>query len=312
MFKKIILAHCFIFFLFAGCSIKSGEPGAYGDTINNKNISDEIKKDLSELEEPMITLDYSPVMRQYSKMLLPDISVTRYKYFIVFSELKPEITYRLISNDIKNTIDGMLNSYITVKPDRVIPIVLFEDYDSYRDFSMNNFQMEENDLSPYGFYKISRNAIVIRYVSWKGSLSHEMTHALIQPDFPDIPSWLNEGMASLNEKSSFKNGELIGDFSWRIIPVRNAISENTYTGIETLMKTNDEELYGKRTVFYYGQSRYLLMMLQEKNLLKSFYKDFKNTYETDHTGITQLEKITGKTTEQLDKELLDYLDSFKQ
>lgn len=312
MFRKYFIIPGLILLLLSGCNSKSSERKVLADSTEQKNKLSEVKKDLSEIEEPYNNLDYSTVLEQYSKMLPGDISITKYKYFIVFSDLKPELTYQLITNDIKNTVEAMLNSYITVKPDKVIPIVLFENYNTYRDFAVNNFGMDENDLSPYGFYKISRNAVIIRYVSWKGSLPHELTHAFIQYDFPDIPSWFNEGLASLHEKSTFKNGELSGEFSWRILSIRRAVNENTYTGIETLMKTNDDELYSKKSSFYYAQSRYLLMYLQEKNLLKKFYKDFRKTYEKDNTGITQLTKITGKSIDELDKELLEYVDTFKQ
>jgi hypothetical protein len=54
------------------------------------------------------------------------------------------------------------------------------------------------------------------------------------------------------------------------------------------------------------------MYLQEKGLLKPFYKEFRKTYKKDNTGITQLEKITGKSLEVLDSDLLDYMNSFKQ
>lgn len=312
MLRKYIVIPGFIFLLLYGCNSKSGERKLSNDTAEQKNNISEVKNDLSETEEAYSNFDYTSVLKEYSEMLPGDISITKYKYFIIFSDLKPEITYQLINNDIKNTVDAMLSSYITVKPDKVIPIVLFENYNSYRDFAVNNFAMDENDLSPYGFYKISRNAIIIRYVSWKGSLAHELTHSLIQNDFPDIPSWFNEGLAALHEKSTLKNGELVGDFSWRILSIRRAINENTYTGLKPLMKSNDEELYGKRTSFYYAQSRYLLMNLQEKGLLKPFYKEFRKTYKKDNTGITQLEKITGKSLDVLDSELLEYMNSFKQ
>jgi hypothetical protein len=125
-----------------------------------------------------------------------------------------------------------------------------------------------------------------------------------------MPSWFDEGLASLHEKSNFVNGELIGDFSLRIIPIRRAIKENTYTGLETLMKTNDDELYGTRTPFYYAQSRYLLMYLQEMRLLKDYYKLFRETFHEDNTGISQLEKTLGKPIEKIDEEYLHYINSF--
>jgi hypothetical protein len=142
-------------------------------------------------------------------------------------------------------------------------------------------------------------------------VSHEITHSLIQHDFPDIPSWFNEGLAALHEKYIYKDGSMIGDFSWRIIALRRAFKENTYTGLKTLMETNDDELYGKRTSFYYAQSRYLLMFLQQKGLLRKYYKTFRETYSKDKTGISQLENISGESLAKINKEFVDYIKSFE-
>jgi hypothetical protein len=147
-------------------------------------------------------------------------------------------------------------------------------------------------------------------VNWKGSIPHEVTHKFTNTDFPDMPSWFDEGLSSLHEKSTFKNGDLEGDFSLRIIPLRRAINENTYTDLEHLLKTNDNEFYGKRSSFHYAQSRYLLMYLQQKGLLKDYYRSFRDTFVKDKYGISQLELITGKSIETLNDEVLEYIKSF--
>ena len=127
-----------------------------------------------------------------------------------------------------------------------------------------------------------------------------------------MPSWFNEGIASLNEKSSFKNDELTGQFSWRIISLRNALSNNSYTGLRQLMESNDDELYGKRSSFYYAQARYLLMNLQKKGLLYDYYKSFRDTYAKDNTGISQIEAVWGKNLDEIDNEYLQYIRSFEE
>jgi hypothetical protein len=76
------------------------------------------------------------------------------------------------------------------------------------------------------------------------------------------------------------------------------------------METDDDELYGKRSAFYYAQARYLLMYLQEKGLLSDYYLSFRSTCHKDETGITQLEKILNKPLVKIDDDLLEYLKSF--
>jgi len=310
MAKSLIILLFIILSILLGCSSKKSD--IKPDVSDSTESRVDVKVNLPELEETFSNFDYNSIINSQSSKMPAGMSITKFRYFVVFADINDELTYKLIDNDVRNTIEAMTNNYVNKLPDVVTPIFLFEKYDNYKEFVMENYDIPENDISPYGFYKISKNVIVVRYVSWKGSILHEITHRFIKSDFPNAPSWFEEGFASLNEKSTFKNGNLIGEFSFRILPLRRAINENTYTGIKHLMETDDNELYGKRTSYYYAQSRYLLMYLQEKGLLEKYYKTFRDRFNTDNTGITQIEDITGKSLKTLDEELLDYIKSFKQ
>jgi hypothetical protein len=310
MAKSLIILLFIILSILLGCSSKKSD--LKPDVSDSTESRIDTKESLPELEETLPNFDYNSVINAQANKMPSGMSITKFKYFVVFSDMNDELTYKLIDNDVRNTIEAMSNNYVNKLPDVVTPIFLFEKYDNYKEFVMENYDIPENDISPYGFYKISKNVIVVRYVSWKGSILHEITHRFIKADFSNAPSWFEEGFASLNEKSTFKNGNLLGEFSFRILPLRRAINEDTYTGIKHLMETDDDELYGNRTSYYYAQSRYLLMYLQEKGLLETYYKAFRDSYDTDNTGITQIEDITGKSLKTLDEELLDYIKSFKQ
>ena len=41
-----------------------------------------------------------------------------------------------------------------------------------------------------------------------GTLSHELTHALMEADFPNAPGWISEGLASLHEQLGANNQPL--------------------------------------------------------------------------------------------------------
>lgn len=314
MAKGFIVILFIILSILLGCGQKNSVPQSdiKPDLDDSTGLRSDIKNNLSEIEEMYSSLDYDKVISEQTKIIPQGMSVTKFRYFVVFSDLDEELTYRLIDTDMRYTIDAMSGNYCRKLPSKVTPIYLFEDMEKYKQFVLKNFDIAENDISPYGFFKISKNVIVVRYVSWKGSILHEITHRFTKSDFPEMPSWFDEGFASLNEKSTFKDGKLIGEFSLRIIPLRRAIENNTYTSIEHLMKTNDEELYGKRTSFYYAQSRYLLMYLQEKGLLETFYRTFRDSYHNDETGISQLESLLNKPISSINEDCLEYIKSFKQ
>lgn len=308
MLKYIIILGL-IFIFSGGCSFKRDIKPDAADTVVVRN---EAESDLSQLEIVLDGYNYNEIVDKYSHLINEGFSVTKYKYFVIFSELDNNTTRSLIVNDIRNTINAMMNYYVDKIPKNVTPIIFFEDFQRYKEYVLSHYDISEHDLSPYGFYKISKNVIIIKYVSWKGSTSHEITHRFLRSDFPDIPSWFDEGFASLHERASYKNGILKGEFSWRIIPLRRAIENNTYTGLRKLMESNDEEFYGGRTSYYYAQSRYLLMYLQEKDLLREYYDLFRDTYSKDETGITQLEKVLNKSLSEIDVDYLEYLKGIEQ
>lgn len=310
--KKYFLA--VILLLLAGCGMKSNLKFDKPISGTGKE-SDEIEmvaNNFTELEEVYENLDYDEVISEYTNKLDNTFRTVRFRYFVVFSNLEDKITYQLIDSDIRNTTDVMLNNYIETRPDKVTAVFLFKDIPTYKDFSVKEFGVDETDLSPFGFYKISKNVILIRYVNWKGSVSHEVTHAMLQNDFPDIPSWFNEGFAAMHEKAIFNNGRFIGNFNWRILALRRAFNDNTYTSLRHLMNTDDTELYGKRSSFYYAQACYAFMLMQEKGWFEDYYKSFRDNYAQDPTGIKQFEKLSGISIEQFDKDVIEYIQSFKQ
>ncbi|MBE2218979.1 MAG: hypothetical protein IAE90_12285 [Ignavibacteria bacterium] len=314
MAKGFIVILFIILAILLGCGQKSDIPRSDNkpDLDDSVLVRSDIKNNLSEIEETYPALEYDKVIDEHSKILPQGMSITKFRYFVVFSDLDEELTYKLIDTDMRYTIDAMSGNFTKKLPTTVTPIYLFGDFDKYKEFVLKNYDIAEDDISPYGFFKISKNVIVVRYVSWKGSILHEITHRFTRSDFPTMPSWFDEGFASLNEKSTFKEGKLVGEFSFRIIPLRRAIENNTYTSIEQMMKTDDEELYSRRSSFYYAQSRYLLMYLQEKGLLETYYKTFRDTYAEDETGISQLETLLDKPIGSINEDCLEYIKSFKQ
>jgi hypothetical protein len=83
----------------------------------------------------------------------------------------------------------------------------------------------------------------------------------------------------LHERASYKNGILKGEFSWRIISIRKAIENNTYTDLRKLMVSNDDEFYGSKTTFYYAQARYLLMYCRKMIYSGNITELFRDTYK---------------------------------
>lgn len=304
----------FIFLVFfAACGVKNNVKfDKPVNDISEKEMTETESFNFDELEEVYDNLNYDKEISKYVDKLDGNFRIVRFRYFVVFSNLEDRLTYPVIDNDIRHTVDAMIDNYIEKRPDGVTAVFLFRDMDSYKNFAMKEFDIEESDLSPYGFYKISKNVILVRYVSWKGSVAHEVTHAMLQNDFPEIPSWFNEAFAALHEKATYENKKLVANFSWRILSLRRAFDEDTYYSLRHLMNTSDDEMYSEKSSFYYAQGQYALMLLQQKGLMEDYYKNFRDTYSKDPTGARQFEKLTGASIEKYDTELIEYIKSFKQ
>ncbi|MGZ5135147.1 MAG: hypothetical protein ACXWCG_08355, partial [Flavitalea sp.] len=120
-----------------------------------------------------------------------------------------------------------------------------------------------------------------------GTLYHELFHLIIRTDVGDIPAFLDEGLASLYSVSRWENEKLVGDHRpWRLQELSEAKSANdSYLKIpplEKLINYSWNEFDGQETknvcqvAVNYALSNFLMIYLQEKNLLQKIVTAFKD------------------------------------
>jgi len=189
-------------------------------------------------------------------------------------------------------------------PTEPIVILLFESSESY-DRLADKFFGEKPD-TPYGYFRRD-GVMVMNVATGTGTLVHELTHALIKPDFPDVPDWFNEGLGSLFEQSSINGDTIRGLPNWRLPALQRAIRTDKLRPLREMI--NDPQFYGEAHVgLNYAQARYLLMYLQQIHRLDQFYKDLKSNHADDPTGIKTLEGIAHpKTLEAFEKDWREWV-----
>ena len=252
-----------------------------------------------------IKFNYDSVVTELKNTLNNDFVIKTYSSFVIASNMNETETNQLIENTIASAEDCFYNNYFTKKPTDIIKIFLFKDDKTYRHWAFKLY--EDNDLSPYGYYKPSKKAMLMNISTGSGTLVHELTHAFVRYDFEDIPSWFNEGLGSLYERCSLNNKEIKGYVNWRLPSLQNRISNNTYTSLDILINTDDNEFYGENSGFNYSQARYLCMYLQEKNKLKEFYKKFRDRFTEDNTGKIFLEEVLGENITSINDNFLKWV-----
>lgn len=218
-------------------------------------------------------------------------------------------TNRIVKNTVSRSLECFYNNYFEKQPDEVTTILLFKDDASYRHWAKKLF--DDTDLSRFGYYKPYSKVMLMNISTGTGTLVHELTHALVRYDFPNIPAWFNEGLGSLYERCSLNNRMILGYVNWRLPALQDAINDNSYTNLAELVNTTDDEFYGNRSGFYYAQARYLCLYLQNKGLLRKFYKAFRNGYSQDSSGKTFLEQATGYALKEIDSDFVKWAMTLK-
>jgi len=194
------------------------------------------------------------------------------------------------SNTILSAQSALRHMYLDKDRDQPVLILLIQSDAAYRGLAKQ--WLNEDQPSHFGFYVPSRRVMLMNVSTGTGTLVHELTHALVEPDFPAVPNWFNEGFASLFEQCNLQNGQITGLVNWRLAGLQEAIKQGKLRPLRVMIA--DDDFYGAARVgVNYAEARYLMLYLQEKGLLQEFYRRFRDHAKTDPTGINTLEAMVG-------------------
>ena len=187
--------------------------------------------------------------------------------------------------------------YFDKQPDKILVIWLFRNITTYKAGAKKFF--DDTPETPYGYYSSDDNALIMNIGPGAGTLSHELVHPYIEANFPDAPSWFNEGLASLYEQPRERDGHMWGTTNWRLPGLTAMIKAKTLPTLKSLLSTSRDGFY-EAEFDAYAYARFLCQYLQDKGKLREFYRAF--LVDKDHTGVTSLEKILGKSVEEFQPE----------
>ena len=184
---------------------------------------------------------------------------------------------------------AMAASYFSVAPDRPVTVLLFSNETSYDHYAKTLYGDE--DVSVYGYYKPRLRTLVMNVRTGGGTLVHELTHALADFDFPEIPDWFNEGLASLHEQCRIRDDEsgIVGLENWRLPALKQAIRDDRLRTIRSLITGDD--FRSSSVGLNYAQARYLCLYMQREGVLEDFYRRFRVTRSEDPLGYRALGEV---------------------
>lgn len=232
----------------------------------------------------------------WASRLGTDCNVVAYAPFVVAGDLPTRELRRQYHETIHPTAQAIHTTYCESKPDAPIVVLLFENEVSYRRHSERLFAQKQ--VSIYGYYKPSTRTLTINLATGTGTLVHELTHALVDFDFPRIPLWLNEGLGSLHEQSRFianKHDETLrieGLVNWRLPILLTAINEGRLGPIDELVQSG--RFRGTDEALNYAYARYFCMFLQQHGNLTQLYTTLRGRIEQDTNGAVTLRELYPK------------------
>ncbi|HUS47005.1 MAG TPA: hypothetical protein VM098_02710 [Phycisphaerae bacterium] len=193
--------------------------------------------------------------------------------FVVAGNCSPRQLDEYLKWSVVRPAEAMWKSYFDKKPVAVITILLFGDGDSYRRWAKELFG--DTNVAHFGYCR--RDGVMVMDISTgTGTLVHELTHALIKYDFPDVPDWFNEGLGSLHEQCNVGERSITGLVNWRLAGLQQAIDKGELRSLKQLVTADD--FYGRLRGLNYAHARYFVMYMQHRGVLEKFYKTLRDGY----------------------------------
>lgn len=200
---------------------------------------------------------------------------------------------------VEGAMTALYNNRLKKKPAFVIPVYLFGDSASYEAYCRQRW--DHKCLSGYGSYHPDERFSVMNAGLGLGTLTHEMVHPLIEADFPDAPTWIDEGIASLFEAPLLpRTGEIHGARNWRLPKLvkalranRDAATLDRLFGMSNATFRNDDES------LHYAMARYTCQWLDETGKLWPFYQRWRDSFASDPDGRKAFVSVVGRSPREV-------------
>ena len=126
--------------------------------------------------------------------------------FVILGDIETARLERHYRETISRAARAMAISYFDTPPDEPISIVLLSGDEMYES-CVERLDGERRGAFA-GYYQRNDHRIVVNLSTGDGTIAHELAHALGHFDFPAMPEWFDEGLASLHEEARFSKDHL--------------------------------------------------------------------------------------------------------
>ena len=167
------------------------------------------------------------------------------------------------------------------KPDAHVSLLVYADAERY--------QKEAEKLGPvisdWGFYMPDKRTAIANIGVSIGNLRHELVHPLIGDDYPAIPAWLNEGVASLYGSAKLGKHGFTFLVNYRLRDLQKALKAGTLPSLKELAATTALDMHGDQAMMYYAYARYVLLYAERQGKLSELYAKLRAADRKKHGEI---------------------------
>jgi hypothetical protein len=182
-----------------------------------------------------------------------------------------EALARAVIRDVQRRFVGTAGDGVARPP---VDVCLFDDERAYVELAEVAWSGSD-EPSMMGFYDPSDRLIVANLRRSVGNLRHEIVHPLLGDHFPELPAWLNEGLAALYGTSRPSGDRFEFLVNYRLRHVRAAIARRELPTLAEMAASSEADLYGPESGTYYGTARYLLLYLDSLGRLDDLYREMR-------------------------------------
>ena len=221
--------------------------------------------------------------------MTPDCRMIVRSPFVIGGDLSEAELDRYYVEMMLPTARALSTCYFDAEPDAPIAVLIFSSEGRYQEHARGFDGQSRARYS--GYYQRNDRRLVINIGTGDGTLAHELTHALAHFDFPSMPEWLDEGLASLHEESEFSDDglQISGLPNWRFNYLTLALEQNRLRTIDQLI-TGASVRPGEEAIDY-AHARYFCMYLQERGLLGPYYRKLRESGGRDPNGLATLQAL---------------------
>ena len=226
--------------------------------------------------------------------------------FVLLGDTSPAELQHHFAETIVPSVRALEYSYFETPPTQPISVVLLSNEAAFRAAAKALDHRTVNSL--YGYYLDSERRLLVNLATGNGSLAHELTHALANADFPDIPEWFDEGLASLHEQSHFSDDglQLIGTTNWRLYYLLQAERNGRLRPVSQLIAYQD--IRAGHEEIDYAHARSFCTSLQSPGIQAGFCRPFRDGQPEDELGLQALTTLLSpQSLAEIDSHFRDWL-----